>query len=249
MKNSSDSNPLLSVITVTYQAEKTIELTLKSLYQQTWKDYEHLIIDGASTDRTKEIVELHKTDRTYWYSEPDQGLYDAMNKGIRKAKGTYVMFLNAGDQLSRPTVLEEVFAQCSNDPDFIYGNTLRLYRDGSMKGWHKPFPAPESLSWKSFLNGMVVCHQAMIVKRAICPLFDLKWKHVADIDWSIRTLKRAKTICCYPEVMILFLEGGYSQTHKKVSLMERFRLLTHHFGLIPTLIQHVKILYYHLFKE
>jgi len=241
MKNSQPPSPLLSVITVTYQAEKTIEPTLKSLYSQTWNDFEHLILDGGSTDQTWRIVEAYKQPNTYWYSEPDAGLYDAMNKGIQKARGTYLMFLNAGDQLSHPQVLEQVFSQCTGQPDFIYGKTLRVDSEGRVRGWHKPFPDPETLSWRTFLNGMVICHQAMIVKRTICPLYDLRWKHVADIDWSIRTLKRAKTICCYPEVLILFLEGGYSHQKRRASLIERFRLFVHHIGFFPALLQHVKI--------
>ncbi len=218
-----------------------MERTLQSVIKQTYPNIEYIIVDGNSKDKTLEIVKKYQKHISKWISEEDKGLYDAMNKGIRLATGEYVQFLNAGDELAYETVLEEIMEKCAG-ADFIYGYTLRVNEDKSqMTGWHKKTPAPEELSDKSFLNGMVICHQAMLVKRSIAPEYDLQWKLSGDIDWSIRTLQKTKTKCLFDSVMIYFLEGGVSDAQRKKSLKERWKLLQKHFGFFPTLNSHLKI--------
>ncbi len=234
-------NPKISIITITFNAEKFLERTIKSVINQTYDNIEYIIIDGKSSDNTIKIIKKYEKYITKWISEPDKGLYDAMNKGIDLATGDYIQFLNAGDELAYENVLQEVFQKCAG-ADLIYGYTLRVNEDKTTyKGWHKKTPTPEELSEKSFLNGMVICHQAMIVKREIVPKYDLKWKLVADIDWSIRLLKKVKTKCLADFTIIYFLEGGLSKQRLKDSLKERWKVLQHHFGFFPTLFNHIKI--------
>ncbi len=225
-----------------------MERTIQSVISQTYPNIEYIIVDGKSSDGTLNIIKKYEKHISRRISEEDAGLYDAMNKGIRLATGDYIQFLNAGDELAYETVLEEVMEKCAG-ADFIYGYTLKVNEDKTeMKGWHKRTPKPEELSEKSFLNGMVICHQAMIVKRSIVPDYDLKWKISGDIDWSIRTLKRVKTKCLFDSVMIYFLEGGVSAVQRKKSWKERWRLLNKHFGFMPTLASHIKIVKEHLKK-
>lgn len=99
---------LISIITVTYNASSTVETTLRSIAKQTWTDYEHIIVDGASTDDTLQKVNAITTNNQRVISEPDNGLYDAMNKGIDMAKGEYLLFLNAGDAFHSPDTLSHI---------------------------------------------------------------------------------------------------------------------------------------------
>ena len=172
-----------------------------------------------------------------------------MNKGIELATGDYLQFLNAGDELAYENVIEDVFKKCAG-ADLIYGYTLRVnYDKTEYKGWHKKTPPPEELSEKSFLNGMVICHQAMIVKRELAPKYDPRWKMVADIDWAIRLMKKIQTKCLADFTIVYFLEGGFSKQHLKESLKERWKVLQYHFGFLPTLWQHIKIVWNHIKKS
>lgn len=111
MKN----NPLISVVTVSYNAVLTIEQTILSVINQTYPHIEYIIIDGGSTDGTVDIIKKYANRIAYWVSEPDKGIYDAMNKGIRTAKGEWINFMNAGDLFYSKDTLEKVFSKSIND--------------------------------------------------------------------------------------------------------------------------------------
>ncbi len=234
--------PTVTIITICYNAEEFIERTMKSVEAQTYPNIEYLIIDGVSKDNTLEIVQQYRHIVSKVVSEPDKSLYDAMNKGIRHATGDYIWFMNAGDRIATPQVLENAI-KGSNNADFIYGKTLRVTEDGKEHPWHKAHPSANDLTWKSFRNGLIVCHQSMIVRRSIAPEYDLSWKHVADLDWILRVMKQVNTVHDTEEYMSLFLEGGYSNKTKRASLMERFKVLTTHFGIGETIIEHVSIVF------
>ena len=112
----------LSVITVTFNAEQTPERTLKSVSSQSYPDLEHIIVDAKSSDNTIELVQKYKNNKIKWISEPDKGLYDAMNKGINFATGEYLCFLNAGDTFFASDTVELIM-QSANSADIIYGET------------------------------------------------------------------------------------------------------------------------------
>ena len=240
---------LITVITICYNAEQFIERTLQSVVNQTFQDYEFLIQDGGSSDRTIALVEKYKTDKFSIYREKDNGIYDALNKALAHARGEYVCFLHAGDTFFSKDTLDKIFSS-SGLPDFIYGDTLILNeQSGKTRPWFKKKPALKDFSYRSFLNGMVVCHQSMVVKREKCQAYTVgKWKIANDLDWTIRTLKNCKSYKDTEFPITYFLEGGVSDQRRKQALKERFQILREHFGIIPTLLQHAKIFVMAIFR-
>ncbi len=238
-----DNKPKISIITVSFNAEDFIERTLKSVTEQTYPSIEYLVIDGASKDGTMEIVKRYKDKIDYSLSEPDKSHFDAMNKGIQKSTGDYILIMNAGDIMKYNDSLEKMM-EGHNNADFIYGRAEFINENGETRPWHKTTPPPEKLNHKSFLNGMVICHHCMIVRRSMAPLFSLgPWKVSNDIEWSIRVMKNVKTKHFYDGIFCQYLEGGISKKQRIKAIRERFDISVFHFGYIPSIIQQVKILF------
>ncbi len=237
--------PLFSVITVTYNAEKVLEKTLLSVLNQSYKNIEYIIVDGASSDGTPEIIAKYKTQDTSLrrfvsISEPDNGLYDAMNKGLKKATGDYVWFLNAGDILKTTDTIENIASICDQKkmPDVIYGETDLIDSDGNIFA-ERRLKAPEDLTWRSFRMGMLVSHQAFIAKRIIVPEYDLKYCFSADFDWCIRCMKEAKTIENSHLRLVNYQYEGTTTANRKASLKERYEIMYKYYGVVPTQIRHL----------
>lgn len=238
---------LITIVTVTYNAESTLERTLKSVEMQTHGNVEHIIMDGASKDGTLAIAQAYKErndDRDIRIvSEPDKGLYDAMNKAIAIANGEYICFLNAGDKLHNPQTLEYIVHIAQHNPDagVIYGDT-DIVDDNGMKLRERRLSPPKRLNWRSFKNGMLVCHQAFYAKRSIVPAYDLSYRFSADFDWCVRIMKKAATMSM-PLVnshltLADYLSEGMTTANHKASLKERFAIMRKHYGLFTTLVQH-----------
>ena len=153
--------PKFSVITVTYNAEAVLEDTIQSVISQTYRHVEYIIVDGASKDKTLSITDRYKNHIAQVVSEPDKGLYDAMNKGIRLATGDYLCFLNAGDSFHEDDTLQQMVHTLTGSelPDVLYGETALVDKEGHFVRMRR-LSAPETLTWKSFKQGMLVCHQA-----------------------------------------------------------------------------------------
>jgi glycosyltransferase involved in cell wall biosynthesis len=249
--------PLVSIITITYQAEAVLERTMESVLSQTFQSYEYLIIDGHSTDKTLTILQeykpkfLNKGISFKWISESDRGIYDAMNKALHLAEGEYIWFMNAGDKIPTPDTLALIWQSdpdlLSKDsqetlPDFIYGETLIVDHTGKIMG-ERRLKAPETLTWKSFEMGMLVCHQAMLVKRRIAPDYDLQYHYSGDFDWAIRCLQRAQKIYNTHLILAHFLDGGVSKKKMKASLRERFHIMSKNYGWMPTAARHLWFVY------
>ena len=237
----------ITIVTVTYNAEGTLERTLKSVEMQTHGNVEHIIMDGASKDGTLAIAQAYKErndDRDIRIvSESDKGLYDAMNKAIAIAKGEYICFLNAGDKLHNPQTLEFIVHIAQHNPDagVIYGDT-DIVDDNGMKLRERRLSPPKRLNWRSFKNGMLVCHQAFYAKRSIVPAYDLSYRFSADFDWCVRIMKKAATMSM-PLVnshltLADYLSEGMTTANHKASLKERFAIMRKHYGLFTTLVQH-----------
>lgn len=160
--------PKISVITVVYNGATLIERTIQSVLLQTYSNIEYLIIDGASTDGTLEKIQPYKSNINYFVSEPDSGIYDAMNKGLKAATGEYVWYMNAGDTIYNKDTLSSVFKNAT-DADIYYGDTEEVDIDGK-KVRMRRMRYPENLSFKSFKMGMVVSHQSIIIKKEITSL-------------------------------------------------------------------------------
>jgi len=232
--------PLISIVTVCFNAQQFIEKTIQSIVNQTFKDVEYIIVDGASKDKTLEIIKKYESKISKLISEPDNGLYDAMNKGIEMSTGKYILFINAGDAFHSNTSLQQVFDHCSQS-DVIYGDTLITDSNWEIKGKRRLSP-PKKLKYKDFSKGMLVSHQSFIAKKELAELYDTNYKYSADFDWTIKILKKAKTICNASVPIAHFMEGG--QTSKTIipGLIERFIIMKKHYGLSRTIFMHFFIL-------
>lgn len=173
-------SPKITVITVTYNAEKYIEETIISVINQTYHNVEFIIIDGGSTDGTVSIIKKYKSHIFYWISEPDNGIYDAMNKGIEMATGNWINFMNAGDCFVSERTLEKVFDKDYSEYDFIYGD--RVNKDSV--GLFLEIASPFWLNKKSYCPAKGVCHQSTFVKTEIARLhkYSLKYKCAGDYE-------------------------------------------------------------------
>ena len=240
---------LFSIITVTYNAGKVLSATLKSVNEQSFRDFEYLIIDCASTDDTLSLVEQARIPAATVWSEPDKGLYDAMNKAIDRAKGQYLIFLNAGDAFATAETLALIAMKAQDKPDVIYGQTQLVDATGKFVGM-RHLTAPEHLSWQSFKDGMLVCHQAFIARRELCPHYDLNYRFSADYDWCIKVLRKSDS-CAYvgDEPIISYLSEGLTTENHKKSLRERYRIMCHYYGTVPTMLRHVKFACRHLMRK
>ncbi len=233
--------PLFSIITVTYHAESVLEETILSVVSQTYHNIEYIIVDGASKDRTLSIVNKYRDKIQAVVSEPDKGLSDAMNKGLKMAKGEYVCFLNAGDTFHEDDTLQLIVHQLNKSnvlPDVIYGETALVDAQRHFVRMRR-LQTPDTLNWKSFRQGMLVCHQAFIAKRALAETYDLNYRFSADFDWCIRVMKKASLLHNTRLTLIDYLDEGMTTKNRKASLKERFRIMAKHYGYISTVLHHI----------
>lgn len=239
----SEVKPLFSIITVTYNALTTLPPTLDSVMEQTCDLYEMIVVDGGSTDGTVEILSGCQSPRLRWISEPDEGIYDAMNKGISMAEGEYLIFLNAGDRFASPDTLQTIAdAAMDNDfPGIIYGQTDIIDSDGRVLG-ERHLRAPAELTLDSFREGMTVCHQAFVTLRKIAGYYNLKYRFSADYEWCIRCLQHSRRNKYIDTTLIHYLNEGMTTANMSASLRERFNIMCKYFGTVPTMLRHLKFL-------
>lgn len=235
----------ISIITVTYNAEATVERTMESVAQQSYADIEHIVIDGASKDRTMEMVRRYAP--AIVVSEQDKGLYDAMNKGVRCATGDFLCFLNAGDKLhGKDTIARLVEAiegtGAADDVGIVYGDT-DIVDDGGRFLRVRRLTPPEVLTWRSFRSGMLVCHQSFYVRREMAQQYDLRYRFSADFDWCVRCMKEGeregKRNLYVRETLTDYLSEGMTTANHRASLMERFCIMAKHYGLLMTIVCHI----------
>ncbi len=236
-----DRRPLISVITITFNASDTLPLTMESVAEQTFKDFEHVVVDGASKDDTIIIARRMGTSNMRILSEPDNGLYFAMNKGLKMARGRYILYLNSGDRFHSPDTLKE-YADAISDhnPDIIYGDTDIVDIEGKRIG-PRHLSAPDILTEDSFSKGMLICHQAFMVRKDIAVMYDTDFRFSADYDWCIRCIKasRAGDRVNLHKVTIDYLSNGMTDHNKKASLVERFRIMSAHYGSMKAIAAHL----------
>lgn len=241
----------ISIVTVTYNAETTIRRTMESVARQSHPDIEHIIVDGASKDKTVEIAQKYNA---VIVSEPDRGLYDAMNKALRLATGDFLCFLNAGDTLYGDNTIAHIVSAvppCDNVA-VVYGDTAIVDAHGTFLRPRRLTP-PEHLTWRSFKSGMLVCHQAFYVHRSIALSYDLTYRFSADFDWCIRCMKegekRGMKNVYVKEYLADYLNEGMTTANHKASLKERFRIMAKHYGLLPTITQHLWFVFRSVIKK
>ena len=244
----------ITIVTITFNAADVLPVTLDSVLRQHYAAVEHLIVDGASTDATVDVSLAYEArsaaeapaHQVVVRSEPDKGLYDAMNKGLRLATGDYICFLNAGDWLPTPDTLDRVAAAVEAQgvrPAVVYGDTDLVDKDGLFLA-HRRLSPPEKLSWRSFKHGMLVCHQAFYARTDIASKtpYDTRYRFSADVDWCIRVMKEAEKekapLCRAEGVLANYLHEGETTRHHKASLKERFDVMRRHYGLVCTVAMH-----------
>ena len=254
-----------SIITCTYNAEKVLLRTLDSVMKQTYCNIEHLVIDGMSKDKTLALVKAyqHKNEvgesahDIILYSEPDKGLYDAMNKGIDRATGDYLIFLNAGDVFPSADTLEFVegcVGEGEQLPGVLYGDTDIVNMDGRFLR-HRRLAPPKRLTWRSFMWGMLVCHQSFYARTDIARdiHYNLDDRYSADVDWCIRIMRESKkrklSLRNVNAVVTNFLDGGMTTHNHRASLKERFQVMRSHYGLLTTLFVHAWFVVRSVFKK
>ncbi|MGI4806269.1 MAG: glycosyltransferase family 2 protein [Janthinobacterium lividum] len=233
------NEPLLSVITVVFNNEKDIERTMLSVLNQTYPNLEYLVIDGKSTDGTLEIIGKYKDRLAVLISEKDNGIYDAMNKGLAKANGDYVIFMNSGDEFYEKDTVKTVFVN-SPDADIYYGETEMIDQNLQSLGKRR-HKAPENFTWRDFKYGMSVSHQAIFIRRKLVENYDLKYQLSADIDWILSAAKKTRKIVKVHQYVAKYLVGGLSKKKHLQSLQERFSIMQKHYGLLPTIFNHIII--------
>ncbi len=236
------ASPLFTIITATFNAADTIARTIDSVDSQLCRDYEHLIIDGASSDNTLAIAEATVNPLRKIYSEPDKGLYDAMNKGISKAEGKYLIFLNAGDKFHSTQTLQLLAeaAGSENAPGIIYGQTI-IVDDRGRNPRPRHLQAPRELTLGAFADGMLVCHQSFVALRKITGFYNLRYRFSADYEWCIRCLQHSRrNVFIDHEPLTDYLDGGLTTSNRWRSLRERFAIMCTYYGTFATILRHFR---------
>lgn len=252
------SRPLITIITVTYNAVATLERTLQSVASQDYPRIEHLIIDGCSSDNTISLIQRYVERNTTidhphnirLIREPDEGLYDAMNKGLAAAAGDYLVYLNAGDKLHESTTISSIAKKADwikgdySNPAILYGETDLVDNEGKFLR-HRRLTVPKKLTSHSFRSGMRVCHQSFYVRTDLAreELYNLNYRFSADYDWCIRLIKRAerRRIQIVNTELILtdYLSEGLTTKNHRKSLIERLRLMALHYGWTTAIGEHL----------
>lgn len=199
---------LVSIITINFNNSSGLEKTIRSIHLQNFVDYEYIVIDGGSTDESVDIIKKHQNFLDFWISEPDKGVYDAMNKGLEMVKGEYVYFLNSGDTFYRDNVLSKISDIIQREqPDILYG---RINDINEVTGISQI--RDQSGLNKIDLFKKMVCHQAIFCKRHLFDnnAFDLSLKIKADYAWLLNALNKNPKIHTTDVVIANYLLGGLS---------------------------------------
>ena len=215
-----------SIITVCYNAAKCIEPTIASLSAQTWPSIDFVVVDGNSKDGTQAIVRRHAERVSTFVSEPDQGIFDAMNKGTRLAKGDVLFFLNADDAFCDPTVLADVARAFEADPslDLVFGNVIHTNGQGAFQGRRR-----HSFHWINERNIYFgdLCHQAVFARRQLFERvggFDLRYPINADYDWLQQVFQSGARYRYIDRDICTFAEGGFHMQNPEKLHRERWSI-------------------------
>ena len=207
----------LSIITVNYNDEKGLECTIKSVLSQTFRDFEYIVIDGGSTDKSVDVIKKYESNIDYWVSEPDGGIYQGMNKGLQQAKGDYVNFMNSGDCFHTPDVLEQIFS-LGTDADIITGTHV---------GSPHPNIGKDGITMYALCTG-AVDHQASFIKRdvALRHPYDEKYRIVSDWKFFIEALILDNCSFFYTDTIVVDVDmTGISNTDYSLNNRERKSVL------------------------
>jgi glycosyltransferase involved in cell wall biosynthesis len=221
----------VSIITINLNNFSGLKKTLLSIINQTFIDFELIIIDGGSNDESLELIKAHEQNITFWVSEPDKGIYDAQNKGIGKATGDYCIFMNSGDAFYDKDVLEKVFS-VERTSDVIFGNLLRVE-----KGIKELIIFPKVMTYM-FFHKVGLCPQATFVKTSLHKAnpFNCNFKIFADRDFYMKLLMENKIFEYINYTICIYDADGYSNLpeNRSIALVERKEIVNKY---VPQVIQ------------
>lgn len=222
----STRTPLISIITVSYNSVKTIEQTILSVINQNFKDYEYIIIDGGSTDGTIDIIKKYQNQISFWISEPDGGIYDAMNKGLKLAQGKFISLLNSDDWFEQDS-LNYVANSYKLNPNVDLFHGLLRFIDINDE--------PDSIigHYNSYLNTGMIEHPTCFVKKELYErvgLFDLNYKSASDYDWMLKAKIADANFLLIPKILTNFRRGGmsgsFTGTYEELLIQKRGRIIS-----------------------
>ena len=219
------SSPLMSIVTVVRNREQALTRTMQSVIEQTYDNIEYIIIDGGSSDGTVQRIREYEKHIDFWISEPDSGIYDAMNKGIDRATGEWIIFLNAGDVFADPNTVSRIFSELRDDTDVLYGRHEELF---DSKHSRKPALGDLRDLWK----GMVFCHQSMLVRTALMKASKFNTQNCIAADFEfIASLQAQQHRFQALDILISkVLADGYSSSNNLSMIRQQWLISKRFFG-------------------
>lgn len=208
----------LSIVTVCRNCADALRTTIESVARQDYPDIEYVVIDGASTDETADIVRTNP-DIDIRLSEPDRGIYDAMNKGTRLATGEWILFMNAGDRFAAPDTASRLMQGIAEGDDVVYGSVIKLASDGTLV----TYPAAEPRN----SHRMIFCHQSVMCRREMLLKYPFDIRHRLSADFKFfKTLMRAGAQFHRTDIPVaIFDTGGVSNTRRSAGLADNMRVI------------------------
>lgn len=229
-------NPKISIVTVSYNAEETIERTIQSVLSQTYHNIEYIVVDGASTDHTIDVIKKYR-GQVYVLSEPDKGIYDAMNKATQIVTGDYLLFLGADDILASSSVIDDVSKHLI-DPNIVYYGNVRIRSSGKI--FNKRYNKAKWAIWN-------VSHQSIFYPRIIYRnySYDLYYKVYADYAYNLRLLKNKIHFDYIDLIISIYNTEGFSSYTKDLNFSkDKLRLVRDALGVMPSVLVILYGIYY-----
>jgi glycosyltransferase involved in cell wall biosynthesis len=209
----------VTVVTVTYNAEDLLEKTINSVLSQTYENVEYIIIDGGSTDGTVDILKQYDGRIGYWASEPDEGIYHAMNKAIERASGEFINFMNAGDTFADDETVQYVMEHKTEQAELIYGDYIRL----------DPYRSCKAQDQSRWYSAVPFCHQTLFTKTQLIKeeMFDTRYSIAADHDFVIKMYEQKRDFQYLERNLAIYEGGGISQQEPLIACVESLYILLH----------------------
>jgi glycosyltransferase involved in cell wall biosynthesis len=234
----------LSIITINFNNLAGLQMTVESMNVPLPEGVEWIAVDGNSRDGSVEYIQ--SAPFTHRIIESDKGIYDAMNKGLKAATGTFVWFMNSGDRFHSSDSVFRMLDFIGRFPqaDCFYGDTEFVdenYQPMGLISKLKPQKFPLNLNKNSFRTGMSICHQSFVARKTLCDEYNLKYRFASDVDWIIRILKKNPVSMAVDFVVADFAVGGSSYLHTKKAMKERFQILGEHYGYFANILAHIWI--------
>lgn len=225
--------PKVTIVTVVYNSKDFLEETIDCVRKQNYPDKEFVVIDGGSTDGTVDIIKKHEDVITFWSSEPDNGIYDAMNKGIKSAgEDGYITFLNAGDFYCNDNVLLDLFSGIGEEFDVVYGDTL-VFNDGEIEDYTYQEAVDFTVENLFKRSSAAVCHQSIFVHKKSCPMYDASLVFKGELNWFYDILEQKKEIKYLNRKIPVsyYRAGGFGDKHYWKNNFEEIGLIYKKFGI------------------